>query len=146
MTMFRRTRFQEVPSRTFITFLFWKIYEFQLWISILYCYAIFQSKLYSVHFFALLPTPNNTKSNVGSFLALNVMRKEMSLWRQNQHSEFAPSMDPDQPAHPLSLIRIHAVSEQHGSWSDCADAQAGRDQCWSQTHNVGFVVTQLKCC
>jgi hypothetical protein len=29
--------------------------------------------------------------------------------RQNQHSAFATSMDPDQPAHPCSLIRIHAV-------------------------------------
>jgi hypothetical protein len=36
------------------------------------------------------------------------------------------------------------VSEQHGSWSDCADAQAGLDPCWSQTHYVGFVVTRLK--
>jgi hypothetical protein len=29
--------------------------------------------------------------------------------RQNQHSAFATSMDPDQPAHPRSLIRIHDV-------------------------------------
>jgi hypothetical protein len=29
--------------------------------------------------------------------------------RQNQHSAFATSTDPDQPAHPRSLIRIHAV-------------------------------------
>jgi hypothetical protein len=36
-------------------------------------------------------------------------------------------------------------SEQHGSWSDCADAQAGLDPCWSQTHYVGFVMTRLKC-
>jgi hypothetical protein len=61
---------------------------------------------------------------------------------QNQHSAFATSMDPDQPAHPRSPIRIHAVllsvsqlviwfvGEQHGSWSDCADAQAGLDPCW----------------
>jgi hypothetical protein len=28
---------------------------------------------------------------------------------QNQHNGFATSMDPDQPAHPRSLIRIHAV-------------------------------------
>jgi hypothetical protein len=28
---------------------------------------------------------------------------------QNQHSAFATSMDPDQPAHPHSLIRIHTV-------------------------------------
>jgi hypothetical protein len=32
-------------------------------------------------------------------------------------------------------------SEQHGSLSDCADAQAGLDPCWSQTHYVGLVVT-----
>jgi hypothetical protein len=29
--------------------------------------------------------------------------------RQNQHNWFAASMDPDQPALPRSLIRIHAV-------------------------------------
>jgi hypothetical protein len=29
--------------------------------------------------------------------------------RQNQHSSFATSMDPDQPTYPHSLIRIHAV-------------------------------------
>jgi hypothetical protein len=45
----------------------------------------------------------------------------------------------------VSLLVIGFVSEQHGSWSDCADAQAGLDPCWSQTHNVGFVVTRLKC-
>jgi hypothetical protein len=32
--------------------------------------------------------------------------------RQNQHSAFATSMDPDQPAHPHSLIRIHVVRNQ----------------------------------
>jgi hypothetical protein len=37
------------------------------------------------------------------------------------------------------------ASKQHGSWSDCAEAQAGLDPCWSQTHDVGFVVTRLIC-
>jgi hypothetical protein len=36
------------------------------------------------------------------------------------------------------------VHEQHGSWSECADAQADLDPCWSQTYYVGFVVTRLK--
>jgi hypothetical protein len=31
---------------------------------------------------------------------------------KNQHNGFATSMDPDQPAHPPSLIRIHAVRLQ----------------------------------
>jgi hypothetical protein len=31
---------------------------------------------------------------------------------QNQPNGFATSMDPDQPAHPCSLIRIHAVRYQ----------------------------------
>jgi hypothetical protein len=31
---------------------------------------------------------------------------------KNQHSAFATSMDPDQPAHLRSLIRIHAVRYQ----------------------------------
>jgi hypothetical protein len=82
----------------------------------------------------------------------------MDIWNmkwaaswQNQHSAFATSMDPVQPAHPRSLIRIHAVRlpnllqlEEHGTRSDCADAQAGLDPCWSQSHYVGFVVTWLK--
>jgi hypothetical protein len=76
--------------------------------------------------------------------------------RHNQHSGFVTSMDPDQPVHPCSLIRNHAVrlitnpissretdSEQHRTWSDCADAQAGLDPCWLQTHYVGFVMTRL---
>jgi hypothetical protein len=36
----------------------------------------------------------------------------MSAPRQNQHNGFATSMDPDQPAHPRSLIRIHDVRLQ----------------------------------
>jgi hypothetical protein len=32
--------------------------------------------------------------------------------RQNQHSAFSTSIDPDQPAHPRSMIRIHAVRLQ----------------------------------
>jgi hypothetical protein len=38
-----------------------------------------------------------------------------NIWavsRQNQHNGFATSMDQDQPAHPRSLIRIHAVCLQ----------------------------------
>jgi hypothetical protein len=35
--------------------------------------------------------------------------------------------------------------EQHGSWSDCVDVQAGLDPCWSQTHYIGFFMTRLKC-
>jgi hypothetical protein len=34
--------------------------------------------------------------------------------------------------------------EQHGSWSDWADEQAGLDPFQLQTHYVGFVVTGLK--
>jgi hypothetical protein len=68
----------------------------------------------------------------------------MQIWaasRQNQHNGFATSMDPDQLL--VSLLVIEYVSEQHGSWSDCTDAQAGLDTCWSQMHYVGFVMTQL---
>jgi hypothetical protein len=42
-----------------------------------------------------------------------------------------------------NLLVIRLVSEQLRSWSDCADAQAGLDPCWSETHFVGFVVTRL---
>jgi hypothetical protein len=73
----------------------------------------------------------------------------------NQHSAFATSMDPEQSAHPRILIRINAFrlptlitsretdSERHGPLSDCADAEAGLDPCWSQTNYFGFVVTRL---
>jgi hypothetical protein len=64
-------------------------------------------------------------------------------------------MDPDQPgvqsdqdpccSLSVSLLVIDLVSEQHGSLSDFADAQAGLDPCWLQTHFIGFVVTQLIC-
>jgi hypothetical protein len=71
---------------------------------------------------------------------------------QNQHNAFATCMDPDQSAQSdqdpccslsVSLLVIEFVSKQHVSWSDCADAQAGLDTCWLQTHYVGFVVTWL---
>jgi hypothetical protein len=35
--------------------------------------------------------------------------KAYAMSRQNQHNGFATGMDPEQPAHPHSLIRIHAV-------------------------------------
>jgi hypothetical protein len=70
--------------------------------------------------------------------------------RQNQHSAFVTSMDPDQPAHPRRLIRIHAQFAI--SFSTCyrvckrtAWILIRLDTCWSQTHYVGFVVTWLKC-
>jgi hypothetical protein len=44
----------------------------------------------------------------------------------------------------VSLVVIGLVSEQHGSWSDCADAQAGLDPFWSQTHYFDFVMVRLK--
>jgi hypothetical protein len=50
-----------------------------------------------------------------------------------------------------SLIRIHAVRlptllqvEKLIANSMDADAQAGLDPCWSQTHYVGFVMARLK--
>jgi hypothetical protein len=59
-------------------------------------------------------------------------------------------MDPDQPAHPRSLIRIHAVRlqtllqvEKLTANSMDPDQSARLDSCWSQTHYVGFVVTRL---
>jgi hypothetical protein len=72
--------------------------------------------------------------------------------RQNQHSAFPTSMDPDQPAHPRGLIRIHAVRLQTllqvekliaNSMDPDQTAQAGLAPCWSQTHYVGFIVTRL---
>jgi hypothetical protein len=62
-------------------------------------------------------------------------------------------MDPDQTAHPRSLIKIHAVCLPTllqvkkliaNSMDPDQTAQAGLDPCWSQTHYVGFVMTRLK--
>jgi hypothetical protein len=60
-------------------------------------------------------------------------------------------MDPDQPAHPRSLIGIHAVRLQTLKQvkklivNSIDPDQSARmlDPCWSQTHYVGFVVTRL---
>jgi hypothetical protein len=41
-----------------------------------------------------------------------VLRIKRAVSRQNQHNGFATSMDPDQPAHLRSLIRIHAARLQ----------------------------------
>jgi hypothetical protein len=66
-------------------------------------------------------------------------------------------MDPDQPAHPRSLIRINAVRLQTllqveklitnsmDPDQTARNVQAGLDPCWSQTHYVGFVMTRLIC-
>jgi hypothetical protein len=61
-------------------------------------------------------------------------------------------MDPDQPAHPRSLIRIYAVRLQTllqvakllaNNMDPDQTVQAGLDPCWSQTHYVGFVMRRL---
>jgi hypothetical protein len=65
-------------------------------------------------------------------------------------------MDPDQSAHPRSLIRIHAVrlptllqvekliaNSMDPDQTAGANAHAGLDPCCLQTHYVGFVVTWL---
>jgi hypothetical protein len=49
------------------------------------------------------------------FLVLQPFQLQFYKWamsRQNQHNGFATSMDPYEPAHPRSLIRIHAVRLQ----------------------------------
>jgi hypothetical protein len=54
-------------------------------------------------------------------------------------------MDPDQPAHPPSLIRIHAVRLKTLLQVEKLIANSmDRYPSWSQTHYVGFVVTRLK--
>ena len=64
-----------------------------------------------------------------------VKRHWATTW-QNQHSDYAPSEDSDQPEHKPSLIRVFAVcmmkawtlsypfSAQRRLWSDLVDAQA----------------------
>jgi hypothetical protein len=54
-------------------------------------------------------------------------------------------MDLDQPAHLLSLTRIHAVRLQTLLQVEKLIAQTDQDPCWLQTHYVGFVVTRLIC-
>jgi hypothetical protein len=53
-------------------------------------------------------------------------------------------MDPDHPAHPRSLIRIHTVRLQ--TLLQVEKLIGNRlDPCWSQKHYVGFVVALLIC-
>jgi hypothetical protein len=73
-----------------------------------------------------------------------VSQHKWAASRQNQHSAIAQS-DQDPCCSLINPITSRETdSEQHGSLSDCADAQASLDPCWSQTHYVGFVVTRLK--
>jgi hypothetical protein len=84
----------------------------------------------------------------------------MSSSRQNQHNGFATSRDPDKPAHPRSLIRIHMMFAI--SFSTCNRVckrtawiliRLRGCACWSGSMlvanalrtcmYVGFVVTQL---
>jgi hypothetical protein len=59
-------------------------------------------------------------------------------------------MDPHQPAHPLSLVKIHAVHLQTILQVEKLIAnitesdQTGLDPCWSQTHYVSFAMARLK--
>jgi hypothetical protein len=69
-----------------------------------------------------LSTTENSKSYLCTIK--NIFNIKVHNWaasQQNQHSAFATSMD---PCCSLSvfLFVIEFVSEQHGSWSDCADA------------------------
>jgi hypothetical protein len=55
--------------------------------------------------------PNNWTISVCVKIILFYVNSNI-IWavsRQNQHNGFVTSMDPDQPAQPRSLIRIHAV-------------------------------------
>jgi hypothetical protein len=45
-------------------------------------------------------------------LFTNTVQTIYNISRHNQHNGFATSMDPDQPAHPRSLIRIYGVRLQ----------------------------------
>jgi hypothetical protein len=54
----------------------------------------------------------NWKSNVCAMPSLIWVKSIWAVSWQNQHSGFATSMDPDQPAHSRSLIRTHAVRYQ----------------------------------
>jgi hypothetical protein len=60
---------------------------------------------------------------------------------QNQHSGLATSMNPDQPVHPRSLIRIHAVRLQTLLQVEKLIANSMDPD---ETHYVGFVVTRFK--
>jgi hypothetical protein len=51
---------------------------------------------------------NWDKNNSVYYSSIKLHKNWAASW-QNQHNGFATSMDPDQPAHLRSLIRIHAV-------------------------------------
>jgi hypothetical protein len=79
--------------------------------------------------------------------ALNLPVRLLHLLYEPHHDK--PNIMGLRPAWIQTSLRIYSVtnrgtdSEQYGSWSDCADAQAGLNPCWSQTHYVGFVMTRL---
>jgi hypothetical protein len=79
----------------------WNVKKTYKWIKhyVLHQATIKYSILIKLYLFTIQVTISN-----------NIKTKQIwaASW-QNQHSEFATIMDPDQPAHPRSLIRIHAV-------------------------------------
>jgi hypothetical protein len=53
-----------------------------------------------------------TKMQFTSLALSGIYEYKWAASWQNQRNAFATSMDPDQPAHPHSLIKIHAVRYQ----------------------------------
>jgi hypothetical protein len=90
-----------------------------------FCFTIFNFKI-KIHFQNFHDNEHeslhrNNTDNINLITNNNLINcpnwNKFYIWavsRQNQHTSkgFATSMDPDQPAHPCSLIRIHAVCYQ----------------------------------
>jgi hypothetical protein len=66
-----------------------------------------------------------------------------SNWAASQQNHPSRLITDQDPCCSLtnSFTSRETDGEQHGSWSDCTDAQAGLDPGWS----LGFVMTRLNC-
>jgi hypothetical protein len=80
-----------------------------------------------------------------TFQTLHYIANYLSRVTKNPTLSVCDQQSDQDPCRSLTnpITSRETDSEQHVSWSDCADAQAGLDPCWSQTHYVGFVVTRL---
>jgi hypothetical protein len=109
-------------------------------VCIFLSYYIVNTELYSLHepYFA--------------YIAFLVINKIWAASRQNQHTlRLRPAWIQTslciRAVWPGSMLFVYKSktssetdSEQHGSWLDCADAQAGLDPCCSQTHSFSDFV------
>jgi hypothetical protein len=82
------------------------------------------------------------------FKYLSRVTTKPTYWVCDQHGSSPACASTQSDQDPCCMLTNPITSretdsEQHESWSDCTDALAGLDPCWSQTHYDDFVVTWL---